>query len=81
MALNDKGEIYVWGGHFKGKRGDDASLRPSHAKEIGNVLYHVPCLITSLTGTIISQICCGQFHSMAIDNKGLLYTWGDNSKG
>jgi len=68
MGLTQKGEIYVWGGHFRGKRGDEANLRPINQKDKTNVFYHVPCLIQSLQNTKIVQICCGQFHSMALDN-------------
>ena len=28
MCITKKGEAYVWGGHFKGKRGDDPDKRP-----------------------------------------------------
>jgi hypothetical protein len=47
--LTKKGEVYVWGGHFKGKRGDDPDDRPHREQALQNAsrsyLYHVPCFI------------------------------------
>ena len=49
MCLTYKGAVYVWGGHFKGKRGDDPEKRPQRPKEKSvSFLYHIPCQIDAL---------------------------------
>lgn len=54
MALTRAGLVYVWGGHLKGKRGDD----PAQRKKInGAPQYYLPTLIKSLTS--IKEISCG----------------------
>lgn len=78
ICLTRKGEVYVWGGHAKGKRGDDPDKRPTR-KKIGDNIYNIPCLIQTLQNKRIVQIECGQFHSMALDIDGIVWSWGDQS--
>ena len=40
-----------------------------------------PGLITALDSYRITQVACGDAHSVAIDDNGTLFTWGDNSFG
>lgn len=40
-----------------------------------------PGLITALDSYRITQVACGDAHSVAIDDKGTIFTWGDNSFG
>ena len=32
--------------------------------------------MSGLAGKMIIQIDCGDFHSVALDSEGILYTWG-----
>ncbi|KAK4553485.1 hypothetical protein LTR86_009542 [Recurvomyces mirabilis] len=43
--------------------------------------YDQPHEITTLRGFTITRIACGDNHSLALDNAGRVFTWGDNSSG
>lgn len=38
-------------------------------------------MLRSLEGKKIVQIDCGDFHSLALENNGTLYSWGAGDKG
>ncbi len=40
-----------------------------------------PGLISALDTFSITAVACGNVHSVAIDDDGTLFTWGDNSYG
>ena len=50
MCLTKKGEVFVWGGHSKGKRGDDPDKRPTRKDDANSVMFHIPCRIQALSG-------------------------------
>ena len=84
MALTSEGQIYVWGGslhnvstflnNFLQKRGDTSQERKANPR-------YVPTLIRVLEKKIITKIECGDFHSLALDQNGVLYAWGMNKSG
>jgi len=41
---------------------------------------HVPEQITSL-GSDIKQVACGNSHCVALQGKGVVYSWGSNTFG
>ena len=62
LALNEKGEIYGWGGNLFNKLGQT------------NGLCGLPSKI--YIKRKIVAIACGDYHSCAISENGVLYTWG-----
>ena len=62
LALNEKGEIYGWGGNLFNKLGQT------------NGLCGLPSKIY-IKRKIIS-VACGDYHSCALSENGVLYTWG-----
>ena len=62
LALNEKGEIYGWGGNLFNKLGQT------------NGLCGLPSRIY-IKRKIVS-IACGDYHSCALSENGVLYTWG-----
>lgn len=36
----------------------------------------MPGLITYLRTKVIKQIACGDFHTLALEDTGVLYSWG-----
>ena len=62
LALNEKGEIYGWGGNLFNKLGQT------------NGLCGLPSKI--YIKRKISSIACGDYHSCALSENGVLYTWG-----
>jgi alpha-tubulin suppressor-like RCC1 family protein len=43
--------------------------------------FDQPHEITTLNGFQITNIACGDRHSLALDSQGRLFTWGDNTSG
>ena len=70
MALSEDGRVYAWGGTLHKKTGEKSSA--------GGVPKNEPCLVSTLAdrGAKIAHIDCGDFHSVALDQYGVLYTWG-----
>ena len=40
-----------------------------------------PTLVEALEGKFVTQVACGQTHSMALTRDGRLYTWGNGGHG
>ena len=45
------------------------------------VAKYMPTLIKTLEKKIIVHIDCGDFHSIALEEGGILYSWGMGEKG
>ncbi|KAK3628822.1 hypothetical protein LTR56_018441 [Elasticomyces elasticus] len=43
--------------------------------------YDAPHEVTTLKGFELSRIACGDYHSLALDTSGRVFSWGDNSCG
>ena len=80
MALTDQGSIFTWGGTLHGKSG----LGPDAGKQA--IKYRPKeLLFFKENDLIVTQISCGQNHSLAIAykqtaeriGKPQLYSWGD----
>ena len=71
MALSDTGEVYAWGYN----RDHELGLSEDNMDRV--LPQHVP----DLKGKRISHLAAGGYHSLAISEDGLLYTWGLNNYG
>ena len=65
MALTDCG-LYTWGSSKHGQLG--------HGQKV--IMAKHPTLVSQLANFTIVGIACGQYHSVAWDDKGLAWTWG-----
>jgi alpha-tubulin suppressor-like RCC1 family protein len=77
LVLSDKGEIYSFGGNSFGQLGigdgPDADVDLD-----GSPYVPIPRKIVFAEQIVIVKIACGDQHSLALDNKGELYSWGSN---
>ncbi len=71
MALSECGRVYTWGNNRYGQIGN----------KYDNKYQSIPIKIESLTNIKIISISCGQYHSMALSDKGCVYSWGNNKCG
>ncbi|WP_276829394.1 InlB B-repeat-containing protein [Bifidobacterium coryneforme] len=69
MALDRDGRVWTWGSNEKGQLGRNPDSGNSSNK---------PGQIASPAGVTFIAISAGTDHSMAIDNEGNTWTWGDN---
>jgi len=74
MALTENGNVYAWGMNQYCQLG------------VGDTVDRLkPVLVatagTPMAGKRIVSIGAGRFHSLAVDDQGVAYAWGDNSGG
>lgn len=70
LALGSDGSVWAWGQGSYGQLGNGQTT---------NAKY--PVKVTFPPGTVIEDISAGGYHSMAIDNKSQLWSWGRNQFG
>lgn len=64
-ALSDQGIVYTWGRGINGQLGHGSILNEDSVRPV-----------SALSTSFIQDICCGESHSMALTNKGEVYSWG-----
>ena len=65
LALTDRG-VYAWGSSKYGQLGLGTHREKTKRPE----------MITKLSRCVVTSIACGHYHSIALDIKGWLWTWG-----
>lgn len=69
LALRMDGTLSGWGFNSSGQVGDNTTIQKVS-----------PVAVTGVTDKFI-DVAAGCFHSIALRTNGLVYTWGDDSKG
>lgn len=74
LALSEDGKVYSWGYNYYGQLGDSSTINRKTPVEVNfsGVLG---------TGQYIESIAASYSSSAAVSNTGMVYTWGENSKG
>jgi E3 ubiquitin-protein ligase HERC3 len=70
LAVTDTGATYGWGSNDKGQLGLD-----------GFTATFTPTIIPGLVGKKVTRVSCGYDMSVALTDKGLVYTFGANNLG
>lgn len=68
LCLNNKGQVFTWGGNLYNKLGQQTPIQG------------MPLKVTSLLTRKIIEISCGDHHSCALASTGELFTWGGGGK-
>ena len=74
VAIDEEGKVYTWGYNYYGQLGDGTTT---------NSVLPI-CLSNKeneLKGKKIISISAGENHTVALDEEGKVYTWGDNYCG
>ncbi|CAG2165846.1 unnamed protein product [Oppiella nova] len=72
MAMNEDNNVFSWGHNYYGQSGRKTTLFSNYLK---------PKTISYFKYKTITQISCGNQHTLALTTGGLVYGWGRNSKG
>ena len=77
MAIDTYGNLYTWGSNVYGQigKGDTGGTQVLPYKVNGGANSGIP------ESTKFKAIAAGNYHSIAVDTAGNLYTWGDNTYG
>ncbi len=80
MALTSKGRLYGWGAAACGQLGIDNS-KPLPKDSEGSPYQPVPTLLTALSKKFVVAVSCGEAHTLALDDNGVVYSFGANGCG
>ena len=78
LALTSTGKVYSWGSAQGGQLGLSEIYLTSNFKD--SFYISTPTIIPTLENNII-KISCGEAHSIALTNTGMVYSWGFGSNG
>lgn len=73
LVLDDDGIMYSWGLNNHGQLGDGTTTDSSTPVKVINTKV--------LSSKTIVQLSCGEFHSLALDTDGIIFSFGGNSNG
>ncbi|KAK0400455.1 hypothetical protein QR680_015254 [Steinernema hermaphroditum] len=71
LALSARGQIFAWGTNTYGQVGTNVECAAVPS----------PTLVVALGSQKVVQIACGNFHSVALTDKGEVFAWGLNNSG
>lgn len=69
-AMTTSGTLFMWGWGERGQLGQG-----------DNSNQYIPRLLKELKDHVISDVACGDGHTVALSSNGIVYCWGDNSAG
>ncbi|MBO5413506.1 MAG: hypothetical protein J6A29_04350, partial [Clostridia bacterium] len=75
VALDSTGKVWTWGGNWYGNLGDGTTNGRNTPICISDIEDN------SLNGVKIKQISSGGNHTVAVDENGKVWAWGDNGYG
>ena len=70
LAVRTDGTLWSWGSNSRGQLGNGTTSSAATSK---------PQQVAGLTN--VAAVAAGQYHSAALQQGGVLWTWGDNSSG
>ncbi|PSL48436.1 alpha-tubulin suppressor-like RCC1 family protein [Salsuginibacillus halophilus] len=69
VALTNDGTVYTWGNNMAGQLGDGTTNNNDNFTEVQGI------------DTDITAIAAGDYHTLALDENGDVWAWGDNAFG
>ena len=78
IALAQDGTVYSWGSNTNGKLGDNSTTPSNIPVQVVMGSYSGTTYLGDNTNNKIIAVALGADHSMALDESGLVYTWGYN---
>jgi len=70
LALTSSGQVLAWGDNFDGELGNSSNVNSS-----------TPVAVSLTSGTYVTAIAAGNYHSLALTAFGDVLAWGNNAYG
>jgi alpha-tubulin suppressor-like RCC1 family protein len=70
LAVTSTGSMLAWGYNSKGQLGDGSKAQTD-----------LPVKVKLPTGTKVTKVAAGYYHSLAVTSTGAVLAWGDNAHG
>ena len=82
LALSDQGEVFAWGSARYGTLGiGDFSRLPSDPSDELDKYQATATQVQGLDGHRITQVACGEFHTVVLSEEGIVFAWGSAQHG
>ena len=72
------GLLYTWGTDQYGQLGLDNFVAGKQLGSMQSMKVLHPRLLVPLKDELIKEICCGYSHTLAVNQYGQMYVWGNN---
>jgi alpha-tubulin suppressor-like RCC1 family protein len=70
LALTSSGQVLAWGDNAQGELGNGTTTNSS-----------IPVAVSLPSGTTVTAIAGGSYHSLALTSSGQVLAWGNNAQG
>eukprot|EP00929_Paragymnodinium_shiwhaense_P118883 TRINITY_DN90783_c0_g1_i1.p1 TRINITY_DN90783_c0_g1~~TRINITY_DN90783_c0_g1_i1.p1 ORF type:complete len:1072 (-),score=190.99 TRINITY_DN90783_c0_g1_i1:127-3342(-) len=80
IALSREGLLYSWGGGGCGQLGHSETAKMPKDED-GCPYQPAPRVVNHLRPHVVVTIACGKAHTIAVSDKGRMYTWGAGACG
>jgi len=81
IALAENGHVYAWGYNGYGQLGDNTIIQKDTPVKVLKGAYNGTSYLGDDPSNKIKTLALGYFCSIALDENGLVYTWGYNTYG
>ena len=81
LAVTQSGQLFTWGRNDSHGGGGGGSRGIQDAGQLGEPRAHVPIQLpghVDIPGVRFTRVAAGRYHSVAMDDQGLVYTFGLN---
>jgi len=80
VALSREGTLYSWGGGGCGQLGHSETARMPKDED-GCPYQPTPRVVEHLRPHVVFTVACGKAHTIAVSDRGRMYTWGAGACG
>ncbi|MCL1854665.1 MAG: WG repeat-containing protein [Clostridia bacterium] len=83
LAIDEQGRLYTWGSNCFGQLGNGKRTEMNYdaVKVTKNADVYTPTRLRLEPEKRFVHVTAGAMHSIALDNSGMLYAWGNNYDG
>lgn len=81
LAIDENGFVYTWGNNSYGQLGNNSTVASNIPVKVNKGDYQGTAYLGDDPNNKIIKAIAGDGHCIAVAQDGIVYTWGNNSKG